>query len=57
MRSLPPNPKRDAEREAAFRQERLSQLRGLLILGGVVLLVILYRAYTRGDFHPGWWRI
>jgi hypothetical protein len=57
MRSLSPNPKRDAQREAAFSQERLSQLRGLLILGAVVLLVILYRAYTRGDLHAGWWRI
>jgi hypothetical protein len=49
--------RREAEKAAAFVQERRRQLRGLLVLAGAVLLLVLWRAHARGVFHTGWWRI
>ncbi len=40
----------------AYRRERRSQLRGLLLLAAAVLLFLLYRARPLLLFHPGWWR-
>jgi hypothetical protein len=53
------SPKRrsDAQLAAAFARERRRQLRGLLMLGLVALLWILFRADLAAIFHPGWWRI
>ena len=51
------NPTRRPDHTHAHRRERLSQLRGLLILAGLVLLWVLYRADRHAIFHPGWWRL
>ena len=45
-----------SEQIAAYRQERQSQLRGLLILAAVTLAIILVRADRQAIFHIGWWR-
>ncbi len=42
--------------EEAYRRERRSQLRGLLLVAASVLLLILYRARPLHLFHAGWWR-
>ncbi len=49
--------KRDGEHAAAWRRERRSQLRGLLVLSALVLLWVLWHADRRAIFHAGWWRI
>ena len=48
---LPPKPHTEP-----YRRERLSQLRGLLILAAITLTIILVRANRQAIFHPGWWR-
>ncbi len=48
-----PTPAQQAE---AYRRERRSQLRGLLLLAAVALAFILYRAHPLHLFHPNWWR-
>jgi hypothetical protein len=40
----------------AYRHERRSQLRGLLILAALTLAILLLRADRHAIFHPGWWR-
>ena len=50
---MPPTP---AQQQQAYRRERRSQLRGLLLIAGAVLAFILYRARPLHLFHPGWWR-
>ena len=40
----------------ALRRERRAQLRGLLLLAGVVLLFVLWRARSLHLFHVDWWR-
>jgi ferric-dicitrate binding protein FerR (iron transport regulator) len=42
--------------DEAFRRERRSQLRGLLLLAAIVLAIILLRADRQAIFHSGWWR-
>ena len=42
---------------AAYRRERRSQLRGLLVIAALVLTWVLFRADRHAIFHPGWWRI
>lgn len=44
------------DHSAAHVRERRSQLRGLLLLGGAVLVWVLLRADRQAIFHPGWWR-
>jgi hypothetical protein len=48
---LSPTPKAEA-----YRRERRSQLRGLLVLAAITLAIILLRANRKAIFHTGWWR-
>ena len=48
----PPEP----EHAEARARERRSQLRGLLVLAGAVLLFLLLRARPLLLFQRGWWR-
>jgi hypothetical protein len=52
----PGSSRKPEEVDAALKRERRSQLRGLLVLAGVVLAWVLYRADRHAIFHAGWWR-
>ena len=39
------------------QKERRRQVRGLLLLAGVILLFSLLRAGLHSVFTPGWWRL
>jgi hypothetical protein len=43
--------------DAAKRQERRRQIRGLLLLALSVLTFSLLRAGLHNIFTPGWWRL
>jgi len=51
------SPAKPPDHEEAYRRERRSQLRGLLILAALILLWILVRTDRHSIFHPNWWRI
>jgi hypothetical protein len=53
---LPSPPTNPTDTAAAFRRERRSQLRGLLLLAAAILLFLLYRARPLHLFAPDWWR-
>jgi hypothetical protein len=50
-------PKPEPDHTGELLRERRSQVRGLLILGGVVLLFLLARSGPLHLFHSGWWRL
>lgn len=43
--------------DAARRQERRRQIRGLLLLALAVLTFSVFRAGVHNVFTPGWWRL
>ena len=45
-----------APHDAAKRQERRRQIRGLLVLALAVLTFSLLRTGLHNVFTPGWWR-